>query len=133
MFNNQQENIPVDHSATIRNSSTPSDLTAESQPQISWYAFSRMVSYSYSTFYVFCVVDWGFALCPDSPQESLKDRISKQAYSTTEKCCESTFRSVTELSLGGEKFSGLSTVDMVPTRSVSLFLSNYTNYISAQG
>lgn len=57
MFNNQQENIPVDHSATLRNSSTPSDLTAESQPQISWYAFSRMVSYSYSTFYVFCIVD----------------------------------------------------------------------------
>ncbi|KAM7499997.1 hypothetical protein LguiA_024411 [Lonicera macranthoides] len=79
---NAKENILVDHSATIRNSSTPSDLTAESQPQIS------------------------------CPQESLKDRTSKQAYSTTEKCCESTFRSVTELSLGGEKFSGLSTVDM---------------------
>ena len=53
-----------------------------------------------------------------SPQNSVasvdvpKDDVPN-AHQTLEKCSQGTFLSVTELSSGGQKLSGLATVDMV--------------------
>lgn len=41
-----------------------------------------------------------------------EDRTTKTC-NTVEKCSDSTFRTVAELSLGGENLSGLSNLDMV--------------------
>lgn len=65
-----------------------------------------------------------------SPQDPLasisvaKDNIQKEVHPTTEKCCENTFRSVTELSMGSGNLPGLSVVDMVILPSISINVSN---------
>lgn len=84
---NAKENIPAELVGSLKSFSVPSDLGAESRPQISRPEDS---------------------LAPSS----VKNDTRKETCSTTEKCGESTFRSVTELSLGGGNLSGLYTVDM---------------------
>lgn len=85
---NVKEKNLIEHSGSLKNSSVTSNLAAESRPQL-----SRLQDSLPST-------------------AAAKDGRTKQADNRTEKCSESTFRSVTELSLGGEKSSGLSSVDM---------------------
>ena len=48
----------------------------------------------------------------DASVDVPKDDVSN-AHRTLEKCSQGTFRSVTELSSGGQKLSDLGTVDMV--------------------
>lgn len=52
---------------------------------------------------------------------SAKDSIAHGSQAA-EKCSQSTFRNVAELSLGSERFSGLATVDMV-----IFFLGNFSS------
>ncbi|GMP50483.1 hypothetical protein CsSME_00017083 [Camellia sinensis var. sinensis] len=80
-----EENSPVEHNGSLKSCSVPSDLAAKSQSQLS------------------------------HPEDSFASGTrdgTVQACKTTEKCSENTFRSVTELSAGGEKLSGRETVDL---------------------
>ncbi|GMP98465.1 hypothetical protein CsSME_00046341 [Camellia sinensis var. sinensis] len=82
---NAKENSPVEHNGSLKSCSVPSDLAAKSQSQLS------------------------------HPEDSFASGTrdgTVQACKTTEKCSENTFRSVTELSAGGEKLSGRETVDL---------------------
>ncbi|KAL3532201.1 hypothetical protein ACH5RR_005722 [Cinchona calisaya] len=82
-----KENAPLKHAGRLNASSVPSHLGAESQPQIVCKGDS-VTSVAFS-----------------------EDRTTKTC-NTAEKCSESTFRSVAELSLGAENLSGLSNLDM---------------------
>ncbi|GMP50484.1 hypothetical protein CsSME_00017083 [Camellia sinensis var. sinensis] len=85
LFSHEQENSPVEHNGSLKSCSVPSDLAAKSQSQLS------------------------------HPEDSFASGTrdgTVQACKTTEKCSENTFRSVTELSAGGEKLSGRETVDL---------------------
>lgn len=57
------------------------------------------------------------ALSPVSPEDFVSSGVTRdgeaQASKTNKKCRESTFRSVTDLSSGGEKTTGLDTIDLV--------------------
>lgn len=81
---NAEVNIPVKQTVSMKSSFVNSELDYKRRPPIS---------------------------CPEASLASTamaKDEATKQSYSTTEKCSESTFRSVTELSLGGQKLPGFS-------------------------
>lgn len=84
---NAKENSPVEHNGSLKSCSVPSDLAAKSQSQLSHLEDS-------------------FA------SGTVTRDGTVQACKTTEKCSENTFRSVTELSAGGEKLSGRETVDL---------------------
>uniref|UniRef100_A0A5B6YNA1 Protein downstream neighbor of Son n=1 Tax=Davidia involucrata TaxID=16924 RepID=A0A5B6YNA1_DAVIN len=85
--NTKQENNQVEHTGSLKNFSVHSDLAAKSQPQLP------------------CLED---SLASTAVTKDGMAQVCK----TTEKCSESTFRSVKELSLGGEKSSGMETVDL---------------------
>ncbi|KAI8562812.1 hypothetical protein RHMOL_Rhmol03G0064200 [Rhododendron molle] len=80
------EESPVEHTGTLKSCSVSSVSAAKSQPQVS---------------------------CPEDFASSGVTRDGEaQASKTNEKCRESTFRSVTDLSSGGEKTTGLDTIDL---------------------
>lgn len=84
---NGKENFPAENSGSAKNYSVPSAFPAENQQQ---------------------------SKCPEFSLASTvtgKDRATETC-STSERCSENTFRSVTELSLGSVDVHGLSTVDM---------------------
>uniref|UniRef100_A0A5B6YNX2 Protein downstream neighbor of Son n=1 Tax=Davidia involucrata TaxID=16924 RepID=A0A5B6YNX2_DAVIN len=86
--NAKKENNPAEHTGRLENFSVPSDLAAKRQPQLSCGPEDSLASTAVA-----------------------KDGMT-QACKTIEKCSESTFRNVKELSLGGEKLSCLETVDL---------------------
>lgn len=77
------------------------------------------------------MIYWLYVI-PFSPQNSVasvdvpKDDVLNTC-PTLEKCSHGTFLSVTELSSGGQKLSGLATVDMV--YAFSSFKLDYINYV----
>ncbi|KAJ0714658.1 hypothetical protein HanPI659440_Chr13g0491951 [Helianthus annuus] len=75
---NVKENITADHTDCLKNSSFSSKLAADRQPQCS------------------------------GPKDTRASTITAQFHITTKKCSISTFRSVMDLSTGGEKSSGFS-------------------------
>lgn len=80
------EESPVEHTGTLKSCSVSSVSAAKSQPQVS---------------------------CPEDFASSGVTRDGEaQASKTNKKCRESTFRSVTDLSSGGEKTTGLDTIDL---------------------
>ncbi|XP_058204348.1 uncharacterized protein LOC131318529 [Rhododendron vialii] len=80
------EESPVEHTGTLKSCSVSSVSAAKSQPQVS---------------------------CPEDFASSGVTRDGEaQASKTNEKCRESTFRSVTDLSSGGEKTTGLDIIDL---------------------
>lgn len=84
---NGKENFPAENSGSTKNCYVPSAVPAENQQQ---------------------------SKCPEFSLASTvtgKDRATATC-STSERCSENTFRSVTELSLGSVDVQGLSTVDM---------------------
>lgn len=84
---NGKENFPAENSGSTKNCYIPSSFPAENQPQ---------------------------SKCPEFSLASTvtgKDRATETC-STSERCSENTFRSVTELSRGSIDVHGLSTVDM---------------------
>ncbi|KAL3535994.1 hypothetical protein ACH5RR_004455 [Cinchona calisaya] len=84
---NAKENAPAELSSRLNTSSVPSHLVSDSQPKVSCKEDSV-------TSVAFC-----------------EDRTTKTC-NTAEKCSDSTFRTVAELSLGGEDLSGMSNLDM---------------------
>lgn len=82
---NVTENVTADHTDSLKDSSVSIKFAAERQPQCSSPKDSH------------------------TSARSTKDVRIAQSYSTTKKCNGSTFRSVTELSLGGQKLSDFST------------------------
>ncbi|KAK3024428.1 hypothetical protein RJ639_044602 [Escallonia herrerae] len=85
---NAKEHVSMEHAASLSNSAVLSDVGAESQPEVP------------------CLQDSAASV------EVSQDRTTTQTYNPAKKCSESTFRTVKELSLSGEKLSGLSVVDM---------------------
>ncbi|KAG5556335.1 hypothetical protein RHGRI_006812 [Rhododendron griersonianum] len=80
------EESPVEHMGTLKSCSVSSVSAAKGQPQVS---------------------------CPEDFASSGVTRDGEaQASKTNKKCRESTFRSVTDLSSGGEKTTGLDTIDL---------------------
>lgn len=80
------EESPVEHTGTLKSCSVSSVSAAKGQPQVS---------------------------CPEDFVSSGVTRDGEaQASKTNKKCRESTFRSVTDLSSGGEKTTGLDTIDL---------------------
>ncbi|KAK3003558.1 hypothetical protein RJ639_018807 [Escallonia herrerae] len=91
-FLSGKEHVSMEHAASLSNSAVLSDVGAKSQLEVPWYAFYIMDS--------------------AASVEVSQDRTTTQTYNPAKKCSESTFRTVKELSLSGEKLSGLSVVDM---------------------
>ena len=58
-----------------------------------------------------------YLVSPNSPENVASDKNTEngvaQAFQTIGKCSQSTFRSVTELSSGGDRLSGFAAVDVV--------------------
>ncbi|KAK8504450.1 hypothetical protein V6N12_030546 [Hibiscus sabdariffa] len=84
---NSKENSSVDQLSCLKKISAFSNLAAKKRQQLS--------------------CPEGFVASVDVPNDD-----APNAYRTLEKCNQGTFLSVTELSSGGQKLSGLSTVDM---------------------
>lgn len=85
---NIKEFIPSEHVDSIKSFRVSSDSNAESRPHVT---------------------------NPHDPLASIpvaKDNMQKEPHPATEKWCENTFRSVTELSVGSGNLPGLSVVDM---------------------
>ncbi|XP_019256893.1 PREDICTED: uncharacterized protein LOC109235288 isoform X2 [Nicotiana attenuata] len=82
-----RESFPAEQSGSIKKSSVPSAFPAENQQQLK---------------------------CPESflPSTVSGKYCATKTCSTSQRCNENTFRSVTELSLGGVDAHGLSTIDM---------------------
>ncbi|KAK8488464.1 hypothetical protein V6N11_059441 [Hibiscus sabdariffa] len=85
--NSKQENSSVDQLSCLKKISAFSNLAAKKRQQLS--------------------CPEGFVASVDVPNDD-----APNAHQTLEKCNQGTFLSVTELSSGGQKLSGLSTVDM---------------------
>lgn len=104
-------------------------MIAKRRDQRSRYAPS-ILSLTYNVYIFFCVsIYLGLYSCSlgnsvASAEATENDEV--QARQTIEKCNQSTFRSVTELSFGGERSSGLATVNMV-----TFILGNLPHYSSS--
>ncbi|GFY98007.1 hypothetical protein Acr_12g0005480 [Actinidia rufa] len=96
LFSHQQEISPAEHTGNLK-STVSSDSAAESQPRLP----CAEDSFASTT-----ITRDGMARECKATDGMVRDRKA------TEKCSENMFRSVTDLSSGGEKLSGLETVDL---------------------
>lgn len=100
----------------LKNIRVSSNLIAKRRPQLSWYALQDSVLFKIDKLFVFLLfVLFFISISPENTVASaaVSRDGTKQDCEYAEKCSQSSFRSVAELSLGSERTSDIPAVDMV--------------------
>ena len=121
-----QEDISAAPAGCFKNICVSLNSVVKSHPQLSWYAFPGQCTFFIinKSFAFFIFILFLISISPENTVASAavsKDG-TRQDCEYAEKCSQSTFRSVAELSLGSERISEMAVVDMVFLLSFSPFI-----------
>ena len=121
-----QEDISTEPAGCVKNMRVSSNSVVKSHPQLSWYAFPGQCTFFIinKSFAFFIFILFLISISPENTVASAavsKDG-TRQDCEYAEKCSQSTFRSVAELSLGSERISEIVSVDMVFLLAFSPFI-----------
>ena len=121
-----QEYISAAPAGCLKNICVSLNSVVKSHPQLSWYTFpGRCTLFIIDKLFAFFLfIQFLISISPENTVVSAavsKDG-TRQDCEYAEKCSQSTFRSVAELSLGSERISEMAVVDMVFLLSFSPFI-----------
>ena len=121
-----QEDISAAPAGCLKNICVSLNSVVKSHPQLSWYTFPGWCTLFIvdKLFAFFLFIQFLISISPENTVASAavsKDG-TRQDCEYAEKCSQSTFRSVAELSLGSERISEMAVVDMVFLLAFSPFI-----------
>ena len=121
-----QEDISAAPAGCFKNICVSLNSVVKSHPQLSWYTFpGRCTLFIIDKLFAFFLfIQFLISISPENTVVSAavsKDG-TRQDCEYAEKCSQSTFRSVAELSLGSERISEMAVVDMVFLLAFSPFI-----------
>ena len=120
------EDVSAAPAGCLKNICVSLNSVVKSHPQLSWYTFpGRCTLFIIDKLFAFFLfIQFLISISPENTVVSAavsKDG-TRQDCEYAEKCSQSTFRSVAELSLGSERISEMAVVDMVFLLSFSPFI-----------
>ena len=120
------EDVSAAPAGCFKNICVSLNSVVKSHPQLSWYTFpGRCTLFIIDKLFAFFLfIQFLISISPENTVASAavsKDG-TRQDCEYAEKCSQSTFRSVAELSLGSERISEMAVVDMVFLLSFSPFI-----------
>ena len=99
-----QEDISTEPAGCVKNMRVSSNSVVKSHPQLSWYAFPGQCTFFIinKSFAFFIFILFLISISPENTVASaaVSKDVTRQDCGYAEKCSQSTFRSVAELSLG---------------------------------